>query len=167
MTDQPAQSAVPVPTAAWALAWSCLAGQVLLLGERGADSSAVEMLVSALIGAVVVAWVSNGVLTARPGRLMLVWVISVLAAVLYGAAMLDVSVAGASDWRFVHFASSLVQLACLAWFTNTEYFAWQRSRPRATATGLGGLILIAVLVGALGGVIGSPEDALVRFQINV
>lgn len=65
------------------------------------------------------------------------------------------------------FASSLVQLACLAWFTNTEYFAWQRSRPQAAAVGLGGLILVAVLVGALGGVIGAPEEAPVRFQINV
>ena len=167
MTDQPAQPALPVPIAAWALAWSCLADQVLLLGERGADSSAAEMLVSALIGAVVVAWVSDGVHTARRGRLMLVWVISVLAAVLYGAALLDASVAGASDWRFVSFASSLVQLACLAWFTNTEYFAWQRSRPQAAASGLGGLILVAVLVGALAGVIGAPEEAPVRLQINL
>ena len=167
MTDQPAQPALPVPTAAWALAWSCLAGQVLLLGERGADSSAVEMLVSALIGAVLVVWIANGVLTARTGRLLLVWAIFVLAALLYGVALLDASVAGASDWRFVSFASSLVQLACLAWFTNTEYFAWQRSRPQAGAAGLGGLILVAVLVGALAGVIGAPEDAPVRFQINV
>jgi hypothetical protein len=167
MTDQPAQPALPVPTAAWALAWSCLAEQVLVLGERGAQSSATGMLLSALIGAVVVAWVSNGVLTARRGRLILVWAMFVLGAILYGVALLDASPAGASDWRLVHFASSLVQLACLAWFTNTEYFAWQRSRPRAPAAGLGGLILVAVLVGALGGVIGSPEDAPVRFRVNV
>ena len=167
MTDQPTQPAPPVPTAAWALAWSCLADQVLVLGERGAQSSGTGMLVSVLIGAVVVAWVSNGVLTARRGRLVLVWAVFVLAAILYGAALFDASVAGASDWRFVHFASSLVQLACLAWFTNTEYFAWQRSRPHATGPGLGGLILVAVLVGALGGVIGAPEKAPVRFQLNV
>ena len=167
MTDQPARPALPVPTAAWALSWSCLADQVLVLGERGARSSATGMLVSALIGAVVVAWISNGVLTARRGRLVLVWAIFVLSAILCGVALIDASVAGASDWRFVHFASSLVQLACLAWFTNTEYFAWQRSRPQAAAAGLGGLILVAVLVGALGGVIGAPEDAPLRFRINV
>lgn len=62
---------------------------------------------------------------------------------------------------------SLVQLACLAWFTNTEYFAWKRSRPQAAAAGLGGLILVAVLVGALAGVIGAPEEAPVRLQINL
>jgi hypothetical protein len=167
MTARPAQPVLPVPTAAWVLAWSCLADQVLVLGERGAQSSVTGMLVSALIGAVVVAWVSNGVLNARRGRLILVWAMFVLATTLYGVALFDADVAGASDWRFVHFGSSLVQLACLAWFTNTEYYAWQRSHPRATAAGLSGLILIAVLVGALGGVIGSPEDAPVRFQINV
>jgi len=125
------------------------------------------MLVSASIGAVLVAWVSKGVLTARRGRLVLVWAMFVLAAILYGVALLDTSVAGTSGWRFVHFATSLVELACLAWFTNTEYFAWQRSRPQNAGAGLGGLILVAVLVGALAGVIGTPEDALVRFQINV
>ena len=167
MTEQPAQPALPVPTAAWALAWSCLADQVLVLGERGAKASTTGMLVSALIGAVVVAWIAKGVLTARRGRLILVWAMFVLASILCGVALIDASVAGTSGWRFVHFASSLVQLACLAWFTNTKYFAWQRSRPKTAAAGLGGLILVAVLVGALGGVIGAPEDAAMRFQIHV
>ena len=167
MTEQPAQPALPVPTAAWVLAWSCLADQVLVLGERGAKSSTTGMLVSALIGAVVVAWIAKGVLTARRGRLILVWAMFVLASILCGVALIDASVAGTSGWRFVHFASSLVQLACLAWFTNTKYFAWQRSRPKTAAAGLGGLILVAVLVGALGGVIGAPEDAAMRFQIHV
>lgn len=167
MTEQPPQPAPPVPTAAWVLAWSCLAGQVLVLGERGAGSSATGMLVSALIGAALVAWVSKGVLTARRGRLILVWVMSVLAVILYGVALVDTSAAGDPGWRFVHFASSLVQLGCLAWFTKTEYFTWQRSRPKEAAAGLGGLILVAVLVGALGGVIGAPEDSPMRLQINV
>src|SRR5688500_9252509 len=109
MSDGPAQPALPVPTAAWVLAWSLPGDQVLVLGERGAKSSTTGMLVSVLIGAVVVAWVSRGVLTARRGRLILAWAVFVLAAILYGVALLDASVAGASDWRFVHFASSLVQ----------------------------------------------------------
>lgn len=162
MIDPPAR----VPAAAWALAWSCLAGQLLLLGQRGVQSSD-AVLLSIPISALLVTWVSFGVLTGRTVRLVLVWVLFVATALGDGAELLDAGAAGVTGWPFVQFAASLLQLVALAWFTGTDYFAWQRSRPRVPGPPLASLIAVAVAVGMLGGVTGSPEDAPMQININL
>lgn len=155
-----------VPAAAWGLAWSCLVGQLLLLGERGAQSSDAVPL-SMLLGAVLVAWVSHGVLTGRTGRLVLVWVLFVVTAIGDGVALLDGGLSGVTGWPFVRLTASLVQIVALVWFTRTEYFAWQRSRPRVPGPPLGSLIAVAVVVGILGGVTGSAADAPTQISVNL
>jgi hypothetical protein len=53
-----------VPQSAWVLGWACLAGQVASLVERGATDGD-SALFSVPLSALVVAWVSHGVLRAR------------------------------------------------------------------------------------------------------
>lgn len=155
-----------VPAAAWGLAWACLVGQLLLLGERGAQSSDAVPL-SMLLGAILVAWVSHGVLTGRTVRLVLVSVLFAVTAIFDLVALMDAGIAGVSGWPFVGLAASLVQLAALVAFTRTEYFAWQRSRPRVPGPPLGSLIAVAVVVGILGGVTGSASDAPTQISVNL
>lgn len=155
-----------VPVAVWVLAWSCLAGQLLLLGERGVQSSD-AVLLSIPVGALLVAWVSFGVLTGRTVRLVLVWVLFVATAVGDGVVLLDAGATGVTGWPLVQLAASMVQLGALASFTRTDYFAWQRSRPRVPGPPVGSLIAVAVAVGVLGGLTPSPAPALAPTQFSV
>jgi hypothetical protein len=169
MTTQPHPAApqadvVPptrLPLAAWCLAWSCLAGQVLMFVNRGGSVRDDDwtVVVSMLAGALVVAWFSDGVLRARMGRLVVVGVIFLLVLLGNGLAVVDAG-SSVSGWSVVHLAASAADVAVFAWFVSTPYFAWRREHPREAGPSLRPLIAIAVAVGILGGAMPSGEDLI-------
>ena len=77
MTDLPSERDLDrLPTSAWVLGWTCLLAQVLALAERGVSrSDPFWVVLSMVLGALVVGWVSSGVLCARTGRLIVAWLV--------------------------------------------------------------------------------------------
>jgi choline-glycine betaine transporter len=142
-----------VPAAAWTFAWSCLVGQLLALIEGGPDESN-QVILSMLLGAVVVGWFSYGVLRARVVRVVVVWILFVLGTLALLVTMAD----DPTGWHLVQLVLTVVQFAFFVQFTRTGYYRWQRSRPQQPGPSLSGLVAIALLVGALGGVVGANED---------
>ncbi len=158
-----------VPASLWVLAWASLAGQLVLLAEEGIRfDDEVSLLVSVLIGALLVGWISAGVVRARTVRLVLVFVVLALT-VLVGVVGLIFSDSVADAlWTLVALALSVTQLGALVRFRGTAWYAWQRGRPpTAEGPSITGLIAIAVVVGVLGGVVGSQVEDGFRLQVNV
>jgi hypothetical protein len=149
-----------LPTAAWALAWSFVVGQVLSLVMHGTQP-AEDWPLSALLGVVVVAFFSYGVLRARMVRFWLVTVLNGVALVVFLVALLD----GGTLADLVDLVMTAVQLGCLAWLYRTPWFGWQRTRP-AGGPSILPLMLLAVLVGVLAGVIGT-DSAAVRVDVDL
>jgi hypothetical protein len=87
------------------------------------------------------------------------WVVLVLSVLGYGVAATAGAPGDGTNWSIAHLAASLAQVAALAWFSSTDYFAWQRRRPAAQGPALGSLIAIAAVVGILGGVTELPNDS--------
>ena len=160
MTEQPnltldrsGGGSVPerLPAAAWALAWSCLIGQLLWLAAVGTRTPDVGMALSVLLGPLIIGWVAAGVLTARTGRLVLAWIVLPLSLIGNGLSLVDG--VGGPRWPALHLLASIAAVASLGWFTSTDYFAWQRSRPDVHGPSIAPPIMIAVAVGVLGGIV--------------
>lgn len=160
MTSNALEAPPEVPSEAWAFAWACLAGQVVSLVTNGRHDSN-NLVLSMLLGVVVVGWVSHGVLTARGIRVGLVWVLFVLAGLFQLVTLFDDPSGGVA----LDLAITVIQLVLFIRFTATDYFKWQRTRPREPGPSLSGVMVIALLVGALGGVIGAQHDG-VRTEVN-
>ncbi len=163
------QATPPLPTEIAVLAWASLAGQVVVLADRGANqANAISLLVSMALGALLVGYVSAGVVRARPIRVALAWIVLVMSLVAetVGLAYVDGFEEGVVG--LASLATTVVSLAALYRFGRTRWYAWQRTRP---STHLGapirGLVAIGVLVGVLGGVVGVPEDAETGVDMTV
>jgi hypothetical protein len=149
-----------LPAAAWALAWSFVVGQLVSLVMHGTQP-AEDWPLSSLLGVVVVAFFSYGVLRARMVRFWLVTVLNGVALVVFLVVLLD----GGTLADLVDLVMTAVQLGCLVWLYRTPWFAWQRTRP-AGGPSIRPLMLLAVLVGVLAGVIGT-DSAAVRVDVNL
>ncbi|MBI4900726.1 MAG: hypothetical protein HY829_09640 [Actinobacteria bacterium] len=143
-----------IPVSAWALAWSFVAGQVLELARRGSQDESSWPL-SILLGVAVVSFVSHGVMRVRWVRFWLVVVLLVGSAVV---ALFDV-VNDPTPVGGARLALTILQIVLLDRYSRTEWFARQASR-RPGAPSLSGIMLVAALVGALGGVLGSSPDGI-------
>lgn len=152
----------PLPKSIWVVAWASLAGQVLLLVREGLRSDdQVSLAGSVVLGALLVGYVSAGVVRARTVRLMLAWVGLVLGVI--GGLVGLVAVDGLSRavLAVLSLATPVVALAGLARFRRTDWYAWQRTKPPVhEGASIRELVAVAVLVGALGGVIGAHDDGL-------
>ncbi|MCF6379856.1 hypothetical protein L2K70_19765 [Nocardioides KLBMP 9356] len=144
-----------VPTSAWALAWSFVAGQVIALAERGPQDDSAWPL-SILAGVVVVTFVSHGVMRARWVRFWLVVLLLVASAV---AALFDLVNDGWTAAGAALLGLSLLQLLLLDRFSRTEWFSWHAAR-RPDPPPLTSILLVAALVGVLGGVLGASPDGI-------
>lgn len=156
----------PLPGSAWALAWSCLSGQVVLVADRGLrHSEPALVLISMVLGAVLVAWVSAGVLRARIVPLALAWVLLVIS--LVGAAFEVVD--GGIDDPFVllNLATAVAAVVALGRFCTSDYVRIQRSRPAAARPPIGGLLAIAVVVGLLGGLVATADGSGSGVHVNL
>lgn len=150
-----------LPASAWAFAWTCLAAQLVSVADNGRSDS--NLLVpSMILGALVVGWVSYGVLRARTVRVVLVWILFVLGLIFVTIGVLEDS----SGWGLVYLAAFAVQFWFFVKFTRSDYYQWQRSRPREPGPSLSGLVAIAFLVGALGGFVGAQDDGI-RAEVTV
>ncbi|MDN4173148.1 hypothetical protein QWY28_09360 [Nocardioides sp. SOB77] len=148
----PREQTYAVPASAWALAWASVAMQLVTLVDRGvADEEAA--LVSVPLSALVVAFVSAGVVRARMVRTCLAGIILLLVAV---TSVIEL-VAGPSLLELVGTATAAVALAAFVSYVRSDCFAALRADRDAAPSGLGGLVAIAVLVGALGGLT-APVD---------
>lgn len=153
-----------VPQSAWVLGWACLAGEVATLVERG-TTDADSALLSVPLSALVVAWVSYGVLRARMVRVWLAAVLLLLTA-LFGLVAL---LAEASVSAVVGAVTSVVAFAALLVYTRSQCFAQLHEEPRGKVPALGGLVAMAVVVGALGGLATDPgaDDHQSGFHVRV
>lgn len=143
---------VRLPASAWVLACACLIGQLLALVDRGFNSSdGTWVLLSIVLSALVVGWVSAGVLRARTGRLVLVWILFTAELVASVFSVID-GFSAPADMAILGLAASLTQVVALALFCRSRYFQRQRSHPAPEAEpSIAGLVLVAIVVGALGG----------------
>ena len=149
-----------MPTAAWALAWSSVLAQVVTIADRGTRSDeAWAVVVSMLVGALIIRWFASGVLSARTGRLVVTWVLLVLAFVVETVAVVDEALSGQVGMPALHLVTSVLMLGSLWWFTRTSYFAWQRTRPRRPGPSRAGVLAVAVVVGLSAGVVQTDVDA--------
>jgi hypothetical protein len=158
----------PLPTSIWVVAWASLAGQVAQLLWRGSRTDdEVSVLVSVVLGALVLGYLSSGVVRARTVRSVLVLVVLVVAFLAEVIGVLSADEAGEAALDGVALLTTTVTLAALARFRRTDWYAWQRTRPPAhLGASTKPLVAVGVLVGVLGGLIGPLDDG-VDVQVRV
>jgi hypothetical protein len=152
----------PLPRSIWVVAWASLMVQAVMLSRQGGRlSDDVSLVVSVVLGALLVGYVSAGVVRARTVRFALAWVVLVLAVI--GGLVDLVSVGGLrlTALAVLSLATTAVALAGLGVFRRSDWYAWQRTRPSAHESApIGWLVAIGVLVGVLGGLIGPISDGV-------
>lgn len=122
-----------------------------------------------ILGAVLVGYVSAGVVRARRVRVVLAWVVLTLAFIGGLANLVSIDGPGQAAHAVLALAAGGGSLAALAKFCRTDWYAWQRTRPSAReGASIGHLVVIGVLVGALGGYVGLVETGVTtRVKVNV
>lgn len=156
----------PLPRSIWVVAWGSLASQVLLLADRGvAFDSWAGVVLSVCFGALLVGYVSAGVVRARPVRFVLACVVMVLGAL---SELVNVlSAPGQDALDVLTLLASVAVLGALVVFRGSDWFLWQRTRsPDSGRAPIGPLVAVAVLVGVLGGV-AAPQDGGLDAPVRV
>jgi hypothetical protein len=158
----------PLPRSIWVVAWASLAVQaVLLVRLGGRHDDEVSLVLSVVLGALLVGYVSAGVVRARTVRLVLAWVVLVLSVIGGLVGLVSVDDLGQTALAVLSLAATAVALAGLARFRRSDWYAWQRTRPSAhEGAPIGQLVAIGVLVGGLGGLIAAVDDGL-DVRVNV
>jgi hypothetical protein len=151
-----------LPRSIWVVAWASLGGQAVLLVRQGGQlGDEVSLVLSVVLGALLVGYVSAGVVRARTVRLVIAWVVLMLGVVGGLVGLVSVDDLGQTVVAVLSFATTAVALAGLASLRRSEWYAWQRTRPSAReGAPIGQLVAIGVLVGMLGGAIGPVDDGL-------
>ena len=152
----------PLPRSIWVVAWASLAGQAVLLVRHGGRlGDEVSLVLSVVLGALLVGYVSAGVVRARTVRLVLAWVVLMLRVIGGLVGLVSFDDLGRTAPAVLSLATSAVALAGLARFRRSDWYAWQRTRPPAhQGAPIGQLVAVGVLVGMLGGLIGPVDDGL-------
>lgn len=150
--DEGAPVEPPVPASIWWFAWTFVVGQVLELARRGAQSED-AWIPSALLGAVLVSFISHGVVRARWVRFWLVVVLIGLAGVFEVVSLID----SPSGWTAAALALTIGQAFLLHRYTRSDLFEHHRQRRRGGPS-LAPLVAVAALVGVLGGVLGAEQS---------
>lgn len=140
-----------LPGAIWAFGASFVAEGILQLLLRGPKDDAPSIVASVVLSALVVTWFAHGVLRARMVRFWIVAVLLGLGLVLGTAGLFIEPTAGGA----VAAAFSAFQAVLLWQYAHSPWFAWQRTRP-VEGPQLGGILAVAALAGALGGLTATP-----------
>ena len=114
------------------------------------------------LSALVVAWVSSGVLRARTVRTWLAGILLVLGALFGGLGLLE----DTSLLAVVRVVAIVVAAVALVAYTRSDWYAGLRETRRRVPA-LGGLVALAFLVGALGGLTAAPDTDEVRVYNRV
>jgi hypothetical protein len=152
------------------VAWASLVGQALLVVRHGGRvDDEVSQILSMVLGALLVGYVSAGVVRARRVRIVLAWVVLALAFIGGLADLVSVDDSGQAAHAVLALAAGAVSLVGLAKFCRSDWHAWQRTRPSAReGASIGRLVVIGVLVGALGGYVGLVDTGVTtRVNVNV
>lgn len=156
-----------LPAAAWAVAWSSVLAQAVAFVDHGVKSDeGLEVVVSMLIGALVIWWFAAGVLSARTGRLVVTWLLLVIAFVAEAATVVDEALRGQVGLPALHLVSTVAMIGSLMWFSTTPYYYWQRTRPRVSAPSRSGVLAVAVLVGLSAGLVRVDADAPLQVRVG-
>ncbi|WP_148574894.1 hypothetical protein [Nocardioides caldifontis] len=158
----------PLPRSIWVVAWASVAGQVVQLVDQGFRSqNEVSLVVSVVLGALVVGYVSAGVVRARTVRVVLAWVVLTLSAIAELLRLVTADHLGDAFLVLLSVVSTFVALGGLLLFRRTAWYAWQRTRPPAgVGAPIGSLVAIGVLVGVLGGIV-APVDGGFEAEVRV
>ncbi|NHC24685.1 hypothetical protein G6553_16085 [Nocardioides sp. IC4_145] len=141
-----------VPPSAWVLAWASVVMQLVTLADRGTAGEQ-SALVSMPLAALLVAYVSAGVIRARMVRTWLAGIVLVLVVL---ASVIDL-VTGPSLTELLGTGAAVVALGAFVSYLRSDCFARLRADRDASPAGLGGLVALAALVGALGGLTAPVE----------
>ncbi len=163
----PAEPTDELPASAWGVGWAFLGTQVFGLMRRGlTGADAPWAFLSMVLSAAVVAWFAAGVLRARPLRTGFVWVILVLGLLLELISLLAEPRLG--DW--FELVVSTIPVLALASFCRSPYFAEQRSLGADASfvrPAIGGVLALAVVTGALGGITDRVDDSGTQIHIGL
>lgn len=122
----------PLPRSIWVVAWASLAGQaVQLVRQGGRVDGEVSLALSVALGALLVGYVSAGVVRARTVRLVLAWVVLVLSMIGGLVGLVSADDPGQAALAVLALTTTAVALAGLARFRRTDWYAWQRTKPSA------------------------------------
>ena len=143
-----------VPTSAWALGYSFVVAQSLALIERGTQPSE-NWPISIALSVALVVLISHGVMRAGAIRF---WLVVVLLSVVAVLGLVGLIVAP-SPWDALGLALTLVQLTLLRRYYRSQWFALQRQHVPG-APSLTPIMLVAVLVGVMGGVLGAGSNGV-------
>lgn len=159
--DQPGTTP-PLPRSIWVVAWASVAGQTVLLVRQGLRlDDEVSLVLSVVLGGLLVGYVSAGVVRARTVRLVLASIVLLLSALGELVGLVSVDDGGRAVLAVLSLATTAVALVGLVRFRDTDWYAWQRTRPSAhEGAPIGQLVAIGVLVGVLGGLTGPVDDGL-------
>lgn len=150
------------PRAVWVLAWSSLVGQLVALADRGVTDGD-SALVSVPLSALVVAWVSAGVIRGRMVRTVLAGVIlAVIALASVVGLLVDPSALG-----LLEAVLASVSLAAYVAHVRNPVVARLQADRRAEPAGLAGLVALAILVGGLGGLTAPVPDDGPGFHVRI
>jgi hypothetical protein len=140
---------------------------LLVLRHGGRVGDDVSQVLSMALGALLVGYVSAGVVRARRVRIVLAWGVLALALIGGLADVVSVDDLGELAHAVLALAAGAVSLVGLAKFSRSDWYAWQRTRPSAReGASIGQLVVVGVLVDALGGYVGLV-DAGVTTRVNV
>lgn len=158
----------PLPRSIWVVAWASLAGQVLLVVRHGGRvGDELSQVLSMALGALLVGYVSAGVVRARRVRVVVGWVVLTLGFIGGFANLVSVDDLSQAAHAVLALAVGAASLVGLATFCRSDWYAWQRTRPSPReGASIGQLVVMGVLVGALGGYVGLV-DAGVTTRVNV
>jgi hypothetical protein len=154
-----------VPGSAWLLGWASLAGQLVTLAERG-PANLPSALISVPLSALVVAWFSYGVLRARMVR---TWIAGILLG-LMSLLSLVALVVEPSLGVLAEAGTIIVAFGAFLAYIQSDCFARYRAEPDRVGPDLAGLVTLAVVVGALGGLTAAnhgPADQQSGFNVWV
>lgn len=156
-----------VPLSAGVLALSCLAAEAVTIADRGTKTSGeTGIVVSMALGALLVGWFSLGVLRARSVRTTLVALLLAVSLLVTIAALLEAATPSEVVVAIGGIALAAVPLAALGWYTTTDWHRWQRLHPGSPAPSATSLVLVAALVGVLGGLT-PPAEQGSPFRVEI
>lgn len=160
-SERPARP--PLPGQAWGIPVLTLLLQLVLLLDNGVRPVDDLLPLSMLLTAVVVVWVSRGVLAGRTVRLVLVLV-------LYGAATTSyawvVLVGPDRAGAAVRLLLALATLGAVLALVRSPFHRWQREHHDLEGAPVGGILALAAVVGVLGP-LAVPDEPRIRVEVQV
>lgn len=151
--DPDSDAPPPVATGAWVMGGCSVAVQVVALLDRGTTELNAGTPISMVLGALIVGWFSSGVVRGRTGRTV---VVAFLVTLMLLASAADVE----RPLDVVNLALVIGVLAGLLAVRFSSVTAWWRAHPRAGRGPLRTVLLLAVLTGALGGLVAPAESGM-------